>query len=192
MHPEPPAVSAIGRGGLASAAERWLRTIVEVPAAVVVVAEVLILFAGIIARAVFHSPLIWSDELASILFLWLAMLGAAIAVQRRAPHAADLLPRVLSPRARACAETLAVGALPAVPRRHHAARHRYVQDQAFVETPALGWSGVVRALAIPVGCGLALASCLLRLLRHDVRDVLAVAGRPRRARRAVLRFADRR
>ena len=47
-----------------------------------VVAEVVILFVGIIARAVFNRPIIWSDELASILFLWLAMLGSAIAVQR--------------------------------------------------------------------------------------------------------------
>src|SRR5690242_12736615 len=59
---------------------RWLRIITEYPAAAAVVAEVVILFVGILARGVFHSPIIWSDELASILFLWLAMLGSAIAV----------------------------------------------------------------------------------------------------------------
>ena len=37
------------------------------------------------SRYVFHQPLIWSDELASILFLWLAMLGAVVAF-RRAEH----------------------------------------------------------------------------------------------------------
>ena len=30
----------------------------------------------------FHAPLVWSDELASILFLWLAMLGAVVAFRR--------------------------------------------------------------------------------------------------------------
>jgi len=36
------------------------------------------------SRYFFHQPLIWSDELASILFLWLAMLGAAVAFRRAA------------------------------------------------------------------------------------------------------------
>src|SRR5947209_8089127 len=61
--------------------EHGLRKLVEIPAATVVVAEVVILFAGILARA-FHQPLTWSDELASTLFLWLAMLGSAVAIQR--------------------------------------------------------------------------------------------------------------
>jgi TRAP-type C4-dicarboxylate transport system permease small subunit len=60
-------------------AERWLRRGVEVLAAAVVLAEVGILLCGIAARAVFNQPIIWSDELASILFLWLAMLGSALA-----------------------------------------------------------------------------------------------------------------
>ncbi len=171
----PPAVSATGAGGLASAAERCLRLATELPAAAVVLAEVLILLAGIIARAVFQSPLIWSDELASILFLWLAMLGAAIAVQREHHMRLTFFLGVLSPRMRACAEALAAGALLLFLALIMQPALDYVQDQAFVETPALGWSGMVRALAIPVGCGLALASCLLRLLRHDMRDVLAVA-----------------
>src|SRR3546814_12691276 len=34
------------------------------------------------ARYVLDTPLIWSDELASLLFLWLAMLGAAVAFRR--------------------------------------------------------------------------------------------------------------
>ena len=38
--------------------------------------ETLILFVGVIARYVLHRPLVWSGELASTLFLWLAMLGA--------------------------------------------------------------------------------------------------------------------
>ncbi|MFP5406290.1 MAG: TRAP transporter small permease subunit, partial [Gammaproteobacteria bacterium] len=41
-----------------------------------------VLFAGVLARYVFHTPLVWSDELASILFLWLSMLGAVVALRR--------------------------------------------------------------------------------------------------------------
>src|SRR5258708_6757059 len=53
--------------------------LVEIPAALLVMAEIVILFAGVVARYGVHRPLIWSGELASILFLWLAMLGAAVA-----------------------------------------------------------------------------------------------------------------
>src|SRR6478735_6940234 len=73
------------RRTLVGSLEHILGTLVEIPAAILVVAEIVILFAGVVARYVLHSPLIWSDELASILFLWLAMLGSAVAF-RRAEH----------------------------------------------------------------------------------------------------------
>src|SRR5690242_8632015 len=62
--------------------EHALGMLVEIPAAALVVAEIVILFAGVVARYGLRQPLIWSDELASILFLWLAMLGAAVAFRR--------------------------------------------------------------------------------------------------------------
>ena len=51
----------------------------EPAAAALVGAEVVVLFAGVVSRYLFNAPLTWSDELASALFLWLAMLGAVIA-----------------------------------------------------------------------------------------------------------------
>ena len=41
-----------------------------------------ILFAGVVSRYVFDSPLMWTDELANFLFLWLAMLGTVVALRR--------------------------------------------------------------------------------------------------------------
>src|SRR6266704_1770309 len=73
------------RRSLLASIENVLGSLVEIPAALLVVAEIVILFAGVVARYGLHQPLIWSDELASILFLWLAMLGAAVAF-RRAEH----------------------------------------------------------------------------------------------------------
>jgi TRAP-type C4-dicarboxylate transport system permease small subunit len=52
---------------------------VEAVAGLLVATETVILFAGVVSRRVFNRPLTWSDELASILFLWLAMLGAVVA-----------------------------------------------------------------------------------------------------------------
>ena len=68
--------------GLAARLDRGIGWFLEATTAVLVVAEIIILFAGILARYVFHRPLVWSDELASILFLWLAVLGSALAFRR--------------------------------------------------------------------------------------------------------------
>jgi tripartite ATP-independent transporter DctM subunit len=172
--------STVTLGETASLRGRWLeqslRWLVEIPAAIAVVAEVIILFAGIVARGIFHRPIIWSDELASILFLWLAMLGSAIAVQRSAHMRLTFFTSYLSPRAEAWASTLAAGgvALFLAIILHPALD--YVEDQAFVETPALGWSGMVRAAAIPVGCTVALISICLTLVKRSVKDLLGVVA----------------
>ncbi|MBB5390057.1 tripartite ATP-independent transporter DctM subunit [Herbaspirillum sp. SJZ130] len=69
----------------------WLKRIdhalglmVAVPAALLVLAEIVLLFSGVVMRYAFHNPLSWGDELAAILFLWLAMTGAATALHRGA------------------------------------------------------------------------------------------------------------
>src|SRR5271168_95772 len=62
--------------------ESSLGSLVEILAAALVALEIVVLFGGVVSRYVFDHPLVWSDELASILFLWLAMLGAVIAFRR--------------------------------------------------------------------------------------------------------------
>src|SRR5947209_8428255 len=71
--------NALTRG--ADAIDRVIAAVVEHTAAALVVVEIAVLFAGVVSRYVFRSPLVWSDELASILFLWLSMLGAVIALR---------------------------------------------------------------------------------------------------------------
>jgi TRAP-type C4-dicarboxylate transport system permease large subunit/TRAP-type C4-dicarboxylate transport system permease small subunit len=165
-----PAASASAETAL----ERWLRVGIEMLAAVAVAVEVVILFVGIVARAVFHQPIIWSDELASILFLWLAMLGSALAVQRTCHMRLTFFVSRLSPRAQSWAETLAVGATAAFLALIMHPAFDYMMDQSFAETPALGWSGAIRAAAVPFGCVVALVSCGLRLVRHERRAILGV------------------
>jgi tripartite ATP-independent transporter DctM subunit len=43
---------------------------------------IVLLLVGVASRYVFSYPVIWVDEVASISFLWLAMLGSAIAIDR--------------------------------------------------------------------------------------------------------------
>ena len=69
-------------GGPLDTVERVLGFAVEACACVLVVAETIILLMGVVSRFVFDRPLVWSDEIASLLFLWLAMIGAAMALRR--------------------------------------------------------------------------------------------------------------
>src|SRR3989442_684151 len=80
----------------------------EIVVALLVATETLILFAGVMARYVFHLPLVWSDELASILFLWLAMLGAVVAFRRGEHMRMTALVGMCSPPRRAFLDTVAV------------------------------------------------------------------------------------
>jgi TRAP-type C4-dicarboxylate transport system permease small subunit len=79
-----------------------------IPAALPVLAEIAVLLAGIIGRYVFHSPLVWSDELAGILFLWLAMLGSVLAFQRDEHMRMTAIVGMPSPGARAFLDVVAV------------------------------------------------------------------------------------
>ena len=49
-------------------ADRVLAIITEIPAAFLVLMEILVLFTGVVSRYVIHSPITWSDELASLMF----------------------------------------------------------------------------------------------------------------------------
>ena len=163
-------------GGFASRLEGWLRVAVEVPTALLVLVEICVLLAGVVSRFVLNHPFTWSDELASILFLWLAMLGSVIALQRGQHMRLTAVVSGLSPAWQARASVLAV-AVPALflilllP-----SAQEYAADEWYIETPALGWSNIVRAAAIPVGAAVMLVLSLLRLAELRLRAVLEIVA----------------
>ncbi len=156
-------------------AEEWLGHLVEVPAAALVVGEVLVLLAGVISRFVFNSPIPWADELASILFLWLANLGAAVALRRGTHMRTTALVSFWSPRAQAWAETLAVAAPCLLLAILIGPMTEYAQDEWIVQTPALAWPNTVRAAAVPVGSAFMITIGLLRLARLGIADLIGVS-----------------
>ncbi|MDY7579410.1 TRAP transporter large permease subunit [Herbaspirillum sp. RTI4] len=165
------------RQGIALAQmEKILGWLVEFPAAFAVIAEVIILLSGVTARFVFHQPLVWADELASTVFLWLAMFGAAVALRRGEHMRMTALVGKLSGEWQARIEALAVGtpclflALLLWPAME------YAQQEWVVQSPALGLPGTLREAALPVGCVLMLAISGLRLLRFRLRNLAFVAG----------------
>ncbi|WP_377848889.1 TRAP transporter large permease subunit [Bosea sp. UC22_33] len=158
---------ANGLGRFAGHLDRALGGLVETVAAVLVLVEIIILGAGVTARYVFHAPLVWSDELASILFLWLSMLGAVVAL-RRGEHMrmTGLVSRV-SPQTRALLEAVAITASIAFLLLIMPHAVEYAEEENFIVTPALEISNAWRAAAIPVGVGLMLIAAGCRLLRFS-------------------------
>ena len=160
---------------------RWLARIdaaifmvAAIPAALLVLAEIAVLLAGIIGRYVFHSPIIWSDELAGILFLWLAMLGSVLAFQRNEHMRMTAIVSMLSPSARAFLDVVAVAASLAFLLLVIHPAYEFAADEVYVTTPALDIVNAWRAAALPVGFGLMLAVAVLRLASvADLRNVLA-------------------
>lgn len=154
--------------------DRILAALTEFPAAVLVALESLILFAGVISRYVFNAPLTWSDELASILFLWLAMLGAVIALRRDEHMRLTTFLGLMSPRRRAWVEALGVVVIVVFALLMLEPSYEHFIDQWVVTTPALEWHDGVRVAAIGVGCVLLLVIALARLAeRASLMDALS-------------------
>ena len=159
-----PAASSGPRRWLA-ATETSLGAFVEVITALLVVVEIVVLLAGVTSRYVFRNPLVWSDELASIIFLWLAMLGAVVALRRGEHMRMTALVGKATPARRAFLDTFALVAALAFLALIAWFAYDFADDEVIVTTPALGISNAWRAAALPVGCALMIAIGLLRLAR---------------------------
>src|SRR4051794_28315056 len=170
------AIQSPRRRALAVSLEATLGMLVEIPAALLVVAEIVTLFAGVVARYGLHRPLIWSDELASILFLWLAMLGAAVAFRRAEHMRMTAVVASAKPATRAWLDVVATCAALAFLALIVWPSWDYAYEESFITTPALQISNMWRAAALPAGICLMAAFALLRLLRAaDYRMVLTAA-----------------
>ncbi|MBR0870407.1 TRAP transporter large permease subunit [Bradyrhizobium tropiciagri] len=164
--------------------DRALGLAIAAPTAALVVIEVLVLLGGVVSRYVFHHPIIWSDELASTLFLWLAMLGSAMALHRAEHMRMTAFVGMLSPPMRVALDVVAVVAgltfllliLPSA--------YEFAADEIPVTTPAMQISDGWRAAALPGGFTIMIAVAVVRLLavghwRHVASALLgsmAVAG----------------
>src|SRR3979490_1226381 len=149
------------RRSLAAVLAAYLGMLVEVPAALRVVAEIVVLFAGVVARYGLHRPLIWSDELASILFLWLAMLGAAVAFRRSEHMRMTAVVASAKPAMRAYLDLVATCAALAFLLLIAWPAYEFAYDESFITTPALQIPNAWRAAALPTGiCLMALFACL--------------------------------
>jgi tripartite ATP-independent transporter DctM subunit len=158
-----------------------LKPLVAIPAALLVVAEIVVLFIGIVSRYVLHAPIVWSDELAGILFLWLAMLGSVLAFQRAEHMRMTAVIGMIRPEARLFLDVFATAASLAFLLLVIQPAYDFAADEVYVTTPALGIVNTWRAAALPVGIGLMLIVATLRLIatanvKHLIAAIAAVGA----------------
>jgi TRAP-type C4-dicarboxylate transport system permease small subunit len=78
----------------------WLRRMERWTAAGLVGIILALMAAQVVARYVFRSPIPWSEEVASFVFVWLAFLGGALVAGERKLLTVDVISPFLGARAR--------------------------------------------------------------------------------------------
>jgi len=150
----------------------WSRTsgllarLTEVAAVVLVVVEIVTLLAAIIARYVYHSPFVWSDQFTNWAFLWLSMLGAVIALGRGEHMYFGALVQRLTPTWRRRVDTLAMIVIAALLLQLIGPAWDYVEDEWFTIIPSLGIRSAYRVVGIEGGVILMLLTLLLQIVRR--------------------------
>ena len=93
----------------------WLKIIyqkpVELACGALMVAITGVVFLQVVSRYVFSYPFDWPEELARYLFIWVALLGAALALKRGAHFSIDALVKILPARWRRIVPLLIQAAL---------------------------------------------------------------------------------
>ena len=188
MHPtETSGVTAFLPGkasGMRQAAyvvDNLIGRLAEVIGSAIVVAETIILFAGVVSRYVFNSPIIWTDELANFLFLWLSMIGTVVALRRNEHMRLTTLVNWVRPGLGKWFNSVAALVVIAFVVEILLPAYEYTRDQQFTELTTLGISEGWRAASILVGMSLAAVIAILRLvetttLRNILLAVLVVGG----------------
>lgn len=122
-------------------------------------------FTAVFFRYVLNESIIWAEELARYLFVWLAFLGSALALKNRMHIGLDLIISSLPPKAKTVAEGLITVLIGTFLVFVITASITVVEVTMRQRSSALGVPMGMVYLAIPVGCSLMLLSSFRQLLQ---------------------------
>ena len=145
--------------------EKLLGGAIEAIVALLITVEIGILLAGVVSRYFLNTPLVWTDEAASLLFLWLASLGSVVALRRGEHMRMTALVAKASPERRAWFDTVAITATLAFLLMVVWPAYEFAHGEVIVTTPSLEISNAWRASALPVGLALMAVMAVIRLLK---------------------------
>jgi tripartite ATP-independent transporter DctM subunit len=139
--------------------------ITEAVAAALVIVETCLLFSGVVARYVFHRPIVWSDEMAGAIFLWLSMLGAVIALRRGEHMCFGALAARASPKVQVVLQTLVLACTVVMLCLLLRPTMDYTEDESFAVMPNLGIPASWRVFGIELGVILMLVTAFIQAVR---------------------------
>ena len=137
----------------------------EALSAVLLTLIVTLLFTGVVARYVFTLPIIWIDEVVSLSFLWLAMLGAVIAMHRNEHLRLTIVVERVPEHLRGYLQAFALCAVAATLLALAPAALEYTRDEWAIKSPELSLPNALRVSAIAFGVIAMLALVLVFALR---------------------------
>ncbi len=124
---------------------------VEFVCAILLLVIVGVLLLGVTSRYVFSLPVVWIDEVASISFLWLAMLGAAIAIDRNEHLKLTLFIGMMPERLREFVNAFAMLIVAAFLAGLIYPAIDYAIEESYVTSAALNIPNSWRTSALPAG-----------------------------------------
>ncbi|MFJ3058946.1 TRAP transporter large permease subunit [Herbaspirillum sp. NPDC087042] len=156
---------------------KLLQKSTEFCAALLVLVEVGVLIAGTSARYFFNSPLTWTDELASLLFLWLAMFGSVIALRHGAHMRLTTFTNKMPPALRGWVEVFGMVLAATFLIFVLWPAYEQFEESLIVTTPTLEINEGFRVGAIVVGVVLMLLTALERLFVHaSLKQLVGTVG----------------
>jgi tripartite ATP-independent transporter DctM subunit len=172
---------ALGEGNLHSAptrsqVARFLVKPIEVASASLLLVLISLVLIGVVSRYFFNSPIVWIDELASLVFIWLSMLGAVIAIDRGEHLRLTLFLRFFPERYRAFVDLAALLIVAAFLLGMIGPALEHTEFESGILSPALGISVAYKVGAIAAGFVLMFVITVAQIINMRWRDfVLAVA-----------------
>lgn len=132
---------------------RHLRVALEVIAAALIVAIVTLLLGGVALRYVFAVAAPWIDEVVSLSFMWLAMLGAVLAALRNEHMRLAFVVERLSGPTRGLVQAVALAFVMSFLGALLVPAFEFAREEWFITTPVLGLPNTLRVAAMPIGLG---------------------------------------
>ena len=118
----------------------------------------------VVLRYAFNSSITGANEIITVLFVYTTALGAAIAVGQREHIAISFAVEQLPPRGRKLADAAGLLLIATLNGIMFAYSIRWIQITGGYLMPSTGLARAVAQLSIPLGCGVAIVYCLLKLV----------------------------
>ncbi|MDE0263026.1 MAG: TRAP transporter small permease [Bryobacterales bacterium] len=144
--------------------ERRLTTLLEAVLAAGLLGMFLVVVLLVVLRYAFQSGLVGANETATVVFVYLSSLGAAVAVGRQEHIRVDLLSARLGRRGRLVLEACNLGMVAILNAVLAASSVAWIDATGQTLMPVTQMPRYLLQASVPLGCGLATLYCAIKLV----------------------------